>query len=68
VRNSTSAQPLWKIAPEELRKNYLNLQRIVHPDKAQPEITRAQTTAISTELNKGYGILKNELSRAKYLV
>ncbi|KAK2624462.1 hypothetical protein QTJ16_006412 [Diplocarpon rosae] len=51
----------------ELRKEFLQLQSVAHPDRHPPHLkTRAEAT--SARINEAYKTLQNPLSRAQYLL
>ncbi|AHG59810.1 Fe-S protein assembly co-chaperone HscB [Buchnera aphidicola] len=60
----------FKINKELLSKNFYKLQLQSHPDLFINESDLTKTIALekSIEINKGYKILKNSLSRAIYLL
>lgn len=53
---------------ESLEKQYFLLQSYYHPDKASTKEEKTNFLRLSTELNNGYKVLKDELSRAIYLL
>ena len=53
---------------EVLESNYLRLQQMYHPDKAQSFVERSKFLNISSSLNFAYKTLANDLARAEYLL
>jgi molecular chaperone HscB len=62
--------PAFDLSLDELKQNYLKLQRQVHPDKFSQKSLREQALADAqaTALNNAYTTLKDPLSRAIYLL
>ncbi len=53
---------------KKLEQQYFALQIKYHPDKAESEVEKHHNLTISINLNKAYTILKNNLTRAEYLL
>lgn len=58
----------FNISAEELENNYLALQQKTHPDNLNGEAEKMAAAKLSSMVNDGYNILKNDLSRAEYLL
>jgi molecular chaperone HscB len=58
----------FSIDLEALESNYLRLQQIYHPDKAQNSTERSKFLNISSSLNFAYKTLVSDLARAEYLL
>lgn len=57
----------FPIDPRQLRKEFLQLQAVAHPDRHPPHLkTRAEAT--SARINEAYKTLQNPLLRAQYLL
>jgi molecular chaperone HscB len=65
-----SHQPTFDLDPAALEKRYKLLQWQLHPDKSvgkTPE-ERQYSAEQATLINQAYGVLRNPLSRANYMV
>jgi DnaJ-domain-containing protein 1 len=65
-----SQQPTYDLDPAALEKRYKLLQWQLHPDKSAgktPE-ERQYSADQATLINQAYGVLRNPLSRANYMV
>jgi hypothetical protein len=65
-----SQQPTYELDPAALEKRYKLLQWQLHPDKSAgktPE-ERQYSADQATLINQAYGVLRNPLSRANYMV
>ena len=51
-----------------LNKHYFSAQAKYHPDRASNTLQKQQYQDISTNLNKAYSILKNDLKRAEHIL
>ena len=58
----------YNIDINELKNAYFDLQLSYHPDRSINEEDRKSRASISVDLNKAYSIIKNDLSRAEYLL
>jgi molecular chaperone HscB len=58
----------FSIDLEVLEINYLRLQQIYHPDKAQSSTERSKFLNISSSINFAYKTLAADLARAEYLL
>lgn len=61
---------IFDIDVKVLEKKYFELQRNFHPDKFTGRSDKEKIAAIhkASEINEGYKVLKNPLSRAEYLL
>lgn len=65
-----SRQPTFDLDPAALEKRYKLLQWQLHPDKAGQKSPQEQEYSAeqASLINQAYGVLRNPLSRANYLV
>ena len=61
-------EPSFSIDINVLEKNYLSLQKQYHPDRVLNEDKKQKYASISSDLNNAYWVLKNDLSRAHYIM
>ncbi|GBC10673.1 hypothetical protein RclHR1_09810007 [Rhizophagus clarus] len=64
-------QPTYDIDSDQLRKNFLLLQQRVHPDSYSTKEDRQEYNYASQQsslINKAYQVLRDPLSRAKYML
>ncbi|KAI9175654.1 hypothetical protein H9P43_006018 [Blastocladiella emersonii ATCC 22665] len=67
--SSTSALPLWQVDQPAVRTRFLATQRAVHPDKFTGDADLHDAAAAqSNALNNAYGVVKDDLSRAEYIL
>jgi molecular chaperone HscB len=57
----------FHIDPRELRKEFLQLQAVAHPDR-HPAALKTRAEATSARINEAYKALQNPLLRAQYLL
>ncbi|KAI9746076.1 MAG: hypothetical protein M1818_000757 [Claussenomyces sp. TS43310] len=55
------------IDPRQLRKEFLQLQAVAHPDRHPPE-SKFRAEGTSARINEAYKVLQNPLLRAQYLL
>ncbi|KAE8356950.1 HSCB C-terminal oligomerization domain-containing protein [Aspergillus coremiiformis] len=58
----------FEIPVSDLRREFLQLQNIIHPDKYPPGPTKQQAEALSARINEAYRTLSDPLARAQYLL
>ncbi|KAK2758636.1 hypothetical protein FQN54_003326 [Arachnomyces sp. PD_36] len=58
----------FAISPSELRREFLALQSLAHPDKFSPGIEKQRAEALSSRINEAYRTLLDPLLRAQYLL
>lgn len=63
-------KPSFKICQNNLKKKFLELQKKYHPDNYASASDHEKTLALlnSSMINDGFEILKDDLSRAEYLL
>lgn len=69
IVNETPPVPHFYLNPRELRKEFLQLQSVYHPDKfASGSAAHQRAYALSTLLNNAFKTLADPLLRAQYLL
>jgi molecular chaperone HscB len=69
VTEPNQPPPTFHINPRELRKEFLQLQSLHHPDKFPAgSVAHQRAYALSTLLNNAYKTLSDPLSRSQYLL
>lgn len=64
-----TGKPQWILDPALLRKEYRQIQGLIHPDVASSNSSEVNTSEDqSAQLNKAYRVLSHPLSRAQYLI
>ncbi|KAE8145091.1 HSCB C-terminal oligomerization domain-containing protein [Aspergillus avenaceus] len=58
----------FEISPSDLRREFLQLQNTIHPDKYPPGPKKQKAEALSARINEAYRTLLDPLSRAQYLL
>ncbi|KAB8079357.1 HSCB C-terminal oligomerization domain-containing protein [Aspergillus leporis] len=58
----------FDISVGDLRREFLQLQNIIHPDKYPQGPTKQRAEALSARINEAYRTLSDPLSRAQYLL
>jgi len=58
----------FQIPLPPLRREYLKLQALAHPDKFPPGPAKQRAEALSARINEAYGTLADPLRRAQYLL
>lgn len=66
--NLLGIQQDFAIDVEQLEKNYLSLQKKIHPDCLAEKHFTGASESLSAELNKAYKILKDPVQRAQTLL
>ncbi len=61
-------EKIFSLDLEVLEKNYLNLQKTHHPDKAANPAEKEYFLKLSSSINVAYKTLVNDLTRAEYLL
>lgn len=69
LTDGETPKPVFHINPRELRKEFLQLQSIHHPDKfPNGSVAHQRAYALSTLLNNAYKTLSDPLLRSQYLL
>lgn len=69
AESTSTPTPTFTLNPRELRKEFLALQSIYHPDKFPAgSVAHSRAYALSTLLNNAYKTLSDPLLRAQYLL
>lgn len=58
----------FDISIPDLRREFLSLQNLAHPDKYPPGPSKQRAEALSARINEAYRALSDPLSRAQYLL
>lgn len=58
----------FEISLPDLRREFLQLQNVVHPDKYPPGAAKQHAEALSARINEAYRTLADPLQRAQYLL
>ncbi|KAJ5555432.1 hypothetical protein N7535_007867 [Penicillium sp. DV-2018c] len=58
----------FEISSSDLRREFLQLQGLVHPDKYPNGVEKQQAEALSARINEAYRTLLDPLQRAQYLL
>ncbi|KAB8208383.1 HSCB C-terminal oligomerization domain-containing protein [Aspergillus parasiticus] len=58
----------FHISVSDLRREFLQLQGTIHPDKYPPGPSKQQAEALSARINEAYRTLSDPLARAQYLL
>lgn len=58
----------FHIDQASLRREFLRLQNVIHPDKFPPGPTKERAEALSARINEAYRTLSDPLLRAQYLL
>lgn len=58
----------FTVSLRDLRREFLQLQNIVHPDKYPPGAAKQHAEALSARINEAYRTLADPLQRAQYLL
>ncbi len=61
-------QQSFEIDTKQIKNTYLLLQKKYHPDKAKNDEEKISFLNLSIELNEGYKLLMNDLTRAEYIL
>lgn len=69
LTDGETPKPVFHINPRELRKEFLQLQSLHHPDKfPSGSVAHQRAYALSTLLNNAYKTLSDPLLRSQYLL
>lgn len=58
----------FDISLSDLRREFLSLQSLAHPDKYAPGVEKQRAEALSSRINEAYRTLSDPLLRAQYLL